>query len=443
MRGGVPLFSAGRGLLRPPSGAVDASTSPADTAAVAELRFYYDIVCPYAYLASMQVEALAARVGAELQWRPVLLGGLFRAAGAPQLPAAAMSPPRARYNLLDLQRWADRWGVPLTFPAAHPRRTVEAMRLLTAVDHQPKRVELSRALFRAYWADGLDVSDRAVLAELARRVGVDPDLMDSQTARDGLFASTAEAAQLGAFGVPALAVGDRLWWGQDRLHFVEAALGGQPPRPGDRPIDPPAEPAEIDLFFDFSSPFAYLAATQIERIAAAHRARVCWRPILLGALFRELGTPDVPLFTMSQAKQRYMLRDLNDWAALWRVPFRFPSHFPIRTVVPLRLALLDPALILPLFHACWAEDRAIDDPAVLAELLRAAGHDPEDMLRRAEDPAIKAALRHNTEAAREAGCCGVPSMVVRRPHSPPVLLWGQDRLGMLEDVLAGWQPPRG
>ncbi|MBK8259925.1 MAG: DsbA family protein [Nannocystis sp.] len=56
---------------------------------MAELRFYYDIVCPYAYLASMQVEALAARVGAELQWRPVLLGGLFRAAYAPSSP-----PPR-------------------------------------------------------------------------------------------------------------------------------------------------------------------------------------------------------------------------------------------------------------------------------------------------------------------------------------------------------------
>ena len=198
-----------------------------------EVRFYYDVVCPYAYLASTRIEELAARYGARVSWRPILLGGLFREVQAPQLPAASMSPPRARLNVLDMQRWADRWGVPLSMPAEHPRRTVGAMRLLTGVGEGATRVALTRALFAAYWAEGADVGDPAVLERIAAAHGVDGSLASSEAAREGLRATTAEAAAMGAFGVPAIAVGERFWWGQDRLHFVEAALGGRPRRPGE------------------------------------------------------------------------------------------------------------------------------------------------------------------------------------------------------------------
>ena len=86
----------------------------------------------------------------------------------------------------------------------------------------------------------------------------------------------------------------------------------------------------LRFFHDFSSPFSYLAATQIEDVAARHGLEVDWCPILLGALFREIGTPDVPLFEMNEAKRRYMGKDLTDWSQRWRVPFRFPDRFPIR-----------------------------------------------------------------------------------------------------------------
>ncbi len=355
-----------------------------------EVRFYYDVVCPYAYLASTRIEELAARYGARVSWRPILLGGLFREVQAPQLPAASMSPPRARLNVLDMQRWADRWGVPLSMPAEHPRRTVGAMRLLTGGGGGAPRGALPRAWSAATGAAGADVGDPAVLERIAAAHGVDGSLASSEAAREGLRATTAEAAAMGAFGVPAIAVGERFWWGQDRLHFVEAALGGRPRRPGE--VDAggregevegeggeargeAGEAATIDFFHDFSSPFSYLASTQIERVAAAHGARVRWRPILLGGLFREVGTVDVPLLAMNQAKQRYVMRDLGEWAAYWGVPFAFPSHFPIRTVTALRVALAEPRLASALYHACWAEDRAIDDPAVLAEIVGAAGLD--------------------------------------------------------------------
>src|SRR5262249_39108152 len=92
--------------------------------------FYYDIVCPFAYLASTQIESVCK--GTELHWQPILLGGLLKSIGNPE-PMRSAPPAKAYMNLLDAQRWAEHRGVPLVFPPGHPRRTVEAMRLCTAM----------------------------------------------------------------------------------------------------------------------------------------------------------------------------------------------------------------------------------------------------------------------------------------------------------------------
>ncbi|MBV69929.1 MAG: hypothetical protein CMH52_01145 [Myxococcales bacterium] len=405
------------------------------------IEFYYDIVCPYAYLASTQIEALAERNGATVSWKPVLLGGIFRSIGGQQVPMSTMSQPRARLNLLDLERWADLWNVPFSFADGHPRRSVDAMRLLTALSGQD-RIDMSQRLFRAYWIEGLDISDRAVLDKLALEMGYQAGLFATETARNGLFECTAEAVQHGAFGVPAFVIDGRLWWGQDRLHFVEAALGGVPSlsetnhTKGDR---------IVRFYHDFSSPFSYLAATQIEQVVAGHGATLQWRPILLGALFREIGTPDVPLFEMSEPKRRYMSTDLGDWAQFWGVDFSFPSSFPIRTVQPLRAALVEPSLTGAIYRAAWAEGRVIDDPAVLADIIAEAGFDAESVLAKTTDATVKAALRDNTEEARQIGACGVPTFHLIHPKAEhdPLLLWGQDRIHMLERALLGWHPDCG
>ncbi len=199
--------------------------------------FYFDITCPYAYLASTQIEALCERSSAELVWRPMLLGGVFRALSAPQSPGELMSPPKARMNLLDMHRWADHFGVPLSMPLGHPRRSVSAMRLLVA---QPAdaRAALAHALFRAYWVTGEDIAQPAILLEVASRAGLAPEAAERQLAdpgvKDALRRDTDDALEKGVFGAPSFWVDPPgiLFWGQDRLPFVEKALAGWIPPNG-------------------------------------------------------------------------------------------------------------------------------------------------------------------------------------------------------------------
>ena len=395
------------------------------------IDFYYDIVCPYAFMASTRIEAVAARQGATVRWVPVLLGGIFRHHGSPQVPAAEMNPARAKLNLLDIERQGARFGLNLTLPPWHPRRTVSAMRLLIGAP-EAVRPALTADLYRAYWIELRDVNDRAVLAEIAKAHGVDVAVIDDPGVKQGLFDTTAEAAERGAFGVPTFGVGDRIFYGSDRLALVEAALGG-PHGPQPRPDAEPTA-AVLQAWHDFSSPFSYLGMTQIERVARETGARVEWRPFLLGALFRQIGTPDVPLFKASKAKQKYLAKDLSDWAKWWGVPFEWPAHFPLRSILPLRVSLVEPKAIQPLYRAYWAEGKAIDDPATCVAVLDAAGLPGEALVRATQDQAIKDQLKANTIGAQAAGLCGAPSIIVEVPGEEPQLFWGQDRLDAVADA---------
>ena len=188
------------------------------------LTFYYDLVCPFAYLASTQIEAMAARTRTEIEWVPILLGGVFRAIGQADVPARAMPISKQHLNHLDMKRFAALYGVPLRLHPRHPLRTVEAMRMLHTVEGEA-RVALTHRLYRAHFDENRDISDKNVLAEFG-----DISNLELPHIKQSLRDATERAVADGVFGVPAFVLeqsGRRvLFWGQDRMHFVEKALGG-------------------------------------------------------------------------------------------------------------------------------------------------------------------------------------------------------------------------
>ncbi|MBX3125626.1 MAG: 2-hydroxychromene-2-carboxylate isomerase [Polyangiaceae bacterium] len=407
------------------------------------LEFHYDFSCPYAYLASTKVRRIADAAGATLEHRPFLLGGVFRALGSETPDVLPMSAARARLNGLDMQRFAELFDVPLVMPKTHPNRTVTALRATLASGDIARA---SDALFAAYWREGLDLSDQGVIARALEGVGLDGAGAVSRASeprfKDDLRARTDEAVARGVFGAPACFVDGELYWGQDRLDFVAEALGLDASALGLAPLPQGlSRVGEVEFFYDFSSPFAYLASTQIERVATSAGARVVFRPFLLGALFKNIGTSNVPMLGFSAAKQAFIARDIDRHAKRYGVPFQFPSTFPIRSVTPLRVALAAGEQIGPLtrtlFHAAWAQDRDISSPDSLRDILAHAGHDPE-LVTRTEDPAIKDQLRESTDRAQQLGLCGAPSFLVGE-H----VFWGQDRLELVRRALEGWRPRAG
>lgn len=462
-------------------GPVTATTTASNGANAAtgdrsSIEFYFDFSCPYAYLASTQIEAIAARGNASLRYRPMLLGGIFRELGLHHTPMNTLAPAKARHNLWDMHRYADRFAVPLEMPDGHPVRTVRALRALLSL---PESIwpAVIHTLFSAYWVTNEDLSQPEVLAALLSRAGVGEaevvraiDANEDAAIKDDLRARTDEALARGVFGAPTMfvTVGGEpasMWWGQDRLPFVERMLDGW--RPGqafggtigsipmateealaDRTVPAPPPGLTVEFYYDVSSPFSYLAATQIERVVAAGGATLVWKPMLLGGLFRAIGTADAPMLAMSASRQRYTAADLDTWANAWGVPFRFTSRFPMRTVTAMRLAIAAQERIAEMSHllyrALWVEDLDLADESVLRRLLVAGGFDAERLLAMTQQSEIKAALIANTESAERAGVFGAPTMIVHHPdRTSPALLWGQDRLGLLADICRGYWPTHG
>lgn len=377
---------------------------------------WYDVACPFAYAAALRLLARGIRA----TWRPILLGGLLRDLGVAADPNAAMPASKRRAIREDAVWQVGREGRTIRLTEDTPR-SLAAMRLCVAAP-DAVRPELSLALWAVFWEEGRDIADGAVLAEIARRHGVDPALVDDPGTKAALHASTTAAREAGVFGVPTLQVGDRLDWGADRMYRVERALGLPTEDPlARRPAAPPTGRV-LRLYHDFASPFSYLGVTGAGELAAGHGRTLELVPILLGALFKAIGTPDVPLLTFSEARRQWTLRDLYEQAELRGVPFRFPSRFPMRTVRAARVAHLEPAATLPIYRAAWADDVDVSEPGILADVLDAAGFDGRALVEAAGSPDAKQRLRDATDAATSAGVFGVPTFSVDGD-----LVWGQDR----------------
>ena len=186
--------------------------------------FYFDLSSPYSYLAATQLGPAAARHGATIAWKPVVLAAVFKATGN-TMPAVCV--PKAQHMLVDLARWARRYDVPFTMSSHFPLNTIKPERLIVAAG-AARAGDLALALFQGMWADDRNIADEAVMRAIVEAQGLDANALlaaiETPAVKDGLRANTDEAIARGMFGAPAMYVGDELFWGNDRLDFVEDAL---------------------------------------------------------------------------------------------------------------------------------------------------------------------------------------------------------------------------
>ncbi|MFO1135192.1 MAG: 2-hydroxychromene-2-carboxylate isomerase [Rhodoblastus sp.] len=188
-------------------------------------EFFFDFGSPASYLAYTQMDGVAKRTGAEIVWRPMLLGGVFKATGN---ASPAMVPAKGKWMNADLARFARRYGVDFNRNPFFPVNTLVMMRGAAAFEGTPQFRPYVDAMFRAMWVDGKNMNDLPTAAGVLKAAGFDPaDFMakaESQGAKDRLKATTEEAVARGVFGAPTTFVGDHMFFGQDRLDFVEEAL---------------------------------------------------------------------------------------------------------------------------------------------------------------------------------------------------------------------------
>ena len=193
------------------------------------VEFFFDVGSPTTYLAWTQLPALAAACGAQVAWRPILLGGVFKATGNTS-PIAV--PAKGRWMNDDIQRWARRYGVRLVFNPHFPINTLTLMRGAVGVQiREPGDfLRYLDVVFVAMWREPRNLGDPAVLADVLREGGFDPAriaaLASEPEVKAQLIANTEEAVARGAFGAPTFFVGEQMFFGQDRLEFVREALAG-------------------------------------------------------------------------------------------------------------------------------------------------------------------------------------------------------------------------
>ncbi|MAS24908.1 MAG: disulfide bond formation protein DsbA [Oceanospirillaceae bacterium] len=189
--------------------------------------FYYDYGSPASYIACTQIEKLCAKYGANVVFKPFVLGAVFKTTGN---SSPIVLPTKARYTMMDFTRWAKYWGVPFTLNQNFPINTILHMKLCVAVQlHHPQHfAEFNTAMFNAMWVENQNLTEPAVVAAICESVGLDANHLLMQTEQDdvrnALRGNTDEAIALGAFGAPTMMYNGEMFFGQDRLPMLELAL---------------------------------------------------------------------------------------------------------------------------------------------------------------------------------------------------------------------------
>ena len=195
------------------------------------VEFFYDLSSPWTYLAFNNIQPILPETCANVRWRPFLVGGVFNAVN-PKVYQARAEPmdPKIVHNYRWLHEWARLAGLPLVFPTAHhPVKSVLAMRACCVLEaDQPALHQFSKAAFDAYFAWGENIDEPGVIRTIADECGLDGASLISGIAeepvKNQLRSNTEEAIARGAYGSPTILIGDALYFGNDQLPLVRAAL---------------------------------------------------------------------------------------------------------------------------------------------------------------------------------------------------------------------------
>jgi 2-hydroxychromene-2-carboxylate isomerase len=191
----------------------------------------------------------------------------------------------------------------------------------------------------------------------------------------------------------------------------------------------------FEFWFDFGSPAAYLAFTQLPKIEAETNATAIYRPMLLGGVFQATGNQSPATIP---AKGAYTFKDFSRFATHYGVPFNSNPYFPINTLLLMRGALgmqqHDPERFVvyceAVFKAIWVDSLDMNDPAIVSSVLHEAGFDPSSLIALATNSAVKEALKVATAEAVERGIFGAPTFFVDGQ-----MFWGQDRIDFVKEAL--------
>jgi 2-hydroxychromene-2-carboxylate isomerase len=190
-----------------------------------QVEFFFDYGSPFSYLADTQLAALERRTGATVVYRPMLLGAVLKETGN---ASPITVPAKGRYMGVELHRWARRYGVPFAANKFFPINTMRLMRGAVAAQHAECFAEYHRAIYPAFWVDGANLGEPEVIGAVLDKAGLNADLIlariEEPDVKEQLRLNTEEAVRRGVFGAPTFFVGEEMFWGNDRLIFVEEAL---------------------------------------------------------------------------------------------------------------------------------------------------------------------------------------------------------------------------
>ncbi|MEG0344721.1 MAG: 2-hydroxychromene-2-carboxylate isomerase [Acinetobacter sp.] len=192
-----------------------------------QIEFYFDLGSPYSYVGFHRIQQIAQQYQAEIVWKPMLLGGVFKATGN-NSPMAV--PAKARYSMIDLGRWSKLWNIPVQMNPYFPINTLNLMRIISAVQiYQPENFQkILNGLFDAMFGNPRNLNDINELANVAQGLGLEITQVQAWLADEQVKAQlkqvTEQAIARGVFGAPTWFVDDEIFWGIDHLHFLEMQL---------------------------------------------------------------------------------------------------------------------------------------------------------------------------------------------------------------------------